>query len=278
MTDEYFLMGEDVSTSPTPSMMNSAFSVLGMEARYSSLSVSRKDFREEIVALKRRGVSGFNITMPYKSEVISLLDHADEVSSRIRAVNTVKREEGRYLGFNTDVDGILMPLKSKGKSPPQKALIIGAGGVARAFCEAMDRLSCRRITVAVRDPGRAFQFSDDMRTSFPTIAFDISPIDALGNEDFDLVFNGSPIGAPGRPLPSSLERTLKGCATVFDAVYNPKDTELIRQGRLNGSEVIRGHEMLLHGDAAAFKILAGTNPPLDVMEVVLLRYLAGGGS
>lgn len=264
-----------MGSSPTPPMMNSAFGELGIDASYAPLSVSKERFKEEFAKLRERRASGLNVAMPFKSEIIALLDHIGEVPSRIGAVNTVRREGERYVGFNTDVEGILAPLTARGSPPPRDALLIGAGGAARAFCEAMARFSCRKIKVVARDPSRALQFVNDMRVGLPSMEFEAAAFGRIGDRGFDLLFNASPIGSGGRRLPESLGRVVGKCAIIFDAVYRPVETELVRLAKTRGAKVIHGYEMLLHGDAAAFEILTGSRAPVRVMERTLLRTLSG---
>ncbi|MDA4117835.1 MAG: shikimate dehydrogenase [Thaumarchaeota archaeon] len=280
MTDRYFLLGKDVSRSPSPAMMNAAFESLAMEAEYASLSVPEAMFVQEVNRIKRSSFKGMNVTIPFKTMVIPLLSSLDSVAIRIQAVNTVKREDGgKYTGHNTDPDGIVGPLKAL--SPvldARNALLIGAGGAARAFCEAMNRLGCRDVGVAVRNVARADEFIRDMEKAFPRMNLTPVPIDDLRHVNHELLFNASPIGSFGTSIPSELKRIIPGTKIVFDAVYRPRDTELLVEAERKGSKVIRGEEMLLHQGMAAFKLWTGKDAPEAAMREALSASLDNGGA
>ncbi len=273
LVETYRLIGEDVSRSPSPAMMNAAFRAVGIDAVYEAVNVGRAEFSDRFLAL-RAETSGINLTIPYKSEVIPLLDGLDEVSARIGAVNVVARTGLRYKGYNTDVNGITAPLRERGMGRVRKALLLGAGGAARAFCEAMSQLGCAEITVAVRDSAKGERFASEMATIFGGIRFSVVAIDLVGGAEADLVFNATPIGA-GAPLPAPLKRVIYGHATVFDAVYRPMKTELLRTAEEKGSPIICGYEMLLNQGTMAFELWTGKPAPKAAMESALRTSLEG---
>jgi shikimate dehydrogenase len=276
LVDDYYLLGEDVAASLSPAMMKAAFESAGVEARYQAVSVPRGEFHDRFLEL-RPGAAGMNLTIPYKSEVLTLLDSLDEVSARISAVNVVKSSNGRYSGYNTDVQGITAPLRDRAPSSPvEHALLIGAGGAARAFCEAMDQMGCHRITVATRDPSRGRGFVEAMAGIFPGITFEAVGIDGLAGSDAGLVFNATPLGGAGTPLPEAVKRVIYGRQIVFDAVYRPMQTELLKTAEERGCIVIHGYEMLLNQGTAAFEIWTGKKAPAEVMRNALLGALGAG--
>jgi shikimate dehydrogenase len=272
LIDKYCLLGEDVSNSPSPSMMNAAFAAVGIDASYEAISVAREEFRGRFLAL-REAVKGFNLTMPYKSEVLPLLDSLDEVSLRIGAANVVKRSGSRLTGYNSDVSGITAPLREHGKARIDSALLLGAGGGARAFCEAMDQLGCEQVTVAVRKMERGERFAAEMARIFPRIEFGAVAIEEIGPRKADLLFNATPLGSTGHPLPDQVKRVIYGQMTVFDAVYRPMKTELLRIAEERGSPTIQGYEMLLNQGTLAFEIWTGRMAPKDSMRRALLESL-----
>ena len=203
--------------------------------------------------------------------MIPWLGGLDSVATRIQAVNTVKLEDdGRYIGHNTDPDGIVGPLQSVVASlEVRNAMLIGAGGAARAFCEAMNRIGCLDVAVAVRDVERSRRFVLEMEKAFPRINLTLASMEDLHHLNHELVFNASPMGAGGEPLPKELKRVLPGSKVVFDAVYRPRETRLLVQARRNGSKVIHGEEMLLHQGMAAFRLWTGRDAPEKVMRKAL---------
>ena len=176
-TDHYCILGKDVSRSLSPAMMNAAFSSLGIDADYSAVSVAEPDFSRKFESLVQAEVSGMNVTIPFKTVVIPRLSWLDAVATRTQAVNTIKKDAGgRYLGHNTDPDGILGALTAVPASlEVRTAMLIGAGGAARAFCEAMNRMGCVDLAVVVRDVGRSRQFVQDMEKAFPRLNLTLAP-------------------------------------------------------------------------------------------------------
>jgi len=252
-------------------MMNAAFRSLRIDAEYSAVSVHEARFVRELGRLMASRFKGMNVTIPFKTAVIPWLGGLDSVATRIQAVNTVKLEaDGRYIGHNTDPDGIVGPLQAVAASlEVRNAMLIGAGGAARAFCEAMNRIGCLDVAVAVRDVERSRRFVLEMEKAFPRINLTLASMEDLHHLNHELVFNASPMGAVGEPLPKELKRVLPGSKVVFDAVYRPRETKLLLEARRNGSEVIHGEDMLLHQGMAAFRLWTGRDAPEKAMRKAL---------
>jgi shikimate dehydrogenase len=276
MVDRYCLLGEEVSGSLSPAMMTAAFEATAIAARYEAISVNKEEFRERFLALSKE-MKGINLTIPYKSQVLPLLDGLDKVSGRIGAANVVKNSTEGRMGYNSDVNGIVAPLREHGKAHVGRALLLGAGGAARAFCEAMSQLGCADVTVAVRDRVRGESFVAEMARVFPAISFTLTKLDRISSSDADLIFNATPLGGGGMPIPEALKRVIYGVETVFDAVYRPMKTELLRIAEERGSSTICGHEMLLNQGTMAFEIWTGRAAPKAVMREALLELLEGEG-
>jgi shikimate dehydrogenase len=279
MADQYCIVGRDVSHSPSPAMMNAAFKSIGMEAKYTAVSIPEAGFPREFRRLMSSRFKGMNVTMPFKTAVIPLLAGLDPVATRIQSVNTVKGDEdGRYLGYSTDPDGILKPLRAIAATlDVRNAMLIGAGGAARAFCEAMNRMGCVDVAVAVRDVERAREFVRGMEAAFPRMNLTLASMENLHHLNHELVFNASPMGAAGEPLPPELKRVLPGSKIVFDAVYRPRETQLLVEAKRNGSQVVHGNEMLLYQGLAAFEVWTGKEAPEKVMREALESSLEGDG-
>ncbi|HYR03992.1 MAG TPA: shikimate dehydrogenase [Nitrososphaerales archaeon] len=277
MADQYCVVGEDVSRSPSPAMMNAAFRSSEIDARYTAVSVLEAGFPREFRRLMSSRFKGMNVTMPFKTAVIPLLAGLDPVATRIQSVNTVKGDEdGRYLGYSTDPDGILKPLQAiPATLDVRNAMLIGAGGAARAFCEAMNRMGCVDVAVAVRNVERAREFVRGMEGAFPRMNLTLASMENLRHLNHDLVFNASPMGAGGEPLPAEMRRVLPGSKIVFDAVYRPRETELLAEAKRNGSKVVYGEEMLLYQGMAAFKAWTGREAPEKLMREALSGSLEG---
>ncbi|MBI2649111.1 MAG: shikimate dehydrogenase [Thaumarchaeota archaeon] len=279
--DLYYLIGRDVTESPSPSMMNAAFSELSIDALYVAISLDDDALEDRFTELKGNRLKGMNVTIPFKSAIIPLLDGLDALSARIGAVNTVKKEGKRFMGHNTDVEGIVRPLeKFFDEGQIGRVVVIGSGGAARAFFEAMSRFRCKRVSILVRDKSRASRFASEMRSRFGGIEVELHSFSESGpltRSSFHLLFNASPIGSGGIPLPEPVRAIVRSSATVFDAVYRPMRTELIAEAERSGAQAISGYEMLLHQGGASFELWTGREAPLGVMEERLLRSLGAEG-
>jgi shikimate dehydrogenase len=254
-------------------MMNAAFRQMGLDAEYRASNVKAAELNHAFAKLEEARVSGANVTIPHKTTIARLLDSLDEVSSQTGAVNTIKREGGSYRGYNTDIDGILAPLRSRGLPRIRRAAVLGSGGAARAFCGAMHLLGCTEILVIHRNQSRGAGFLSSMRSAFPEIEMESASTDSIPSWKPELFFNASPVGSKGISLPVQVERLLKSGPTVFDAVYLPVETELIKLAARQGCPIVHGHEMLLHQGLKSLQIWTGEPPPMNTMREVLLETL-----
>jgi shikimate dehydrogenase len=273
MSDRYVLLGGNVSNSPSPRMMNAALRALGLDAVYLASNVPAAELGRVFAELKETGVRGANVTIPHKTSIRHLLDSLDEISSKIGAVNTVKNDGGSFIGYNTDVDGILGPLKSKGLSRINRAIVVGTGGAARAFCAAMRDQGCTELAIFSRNPARANGFLTSMRAAFPEIKIDFASTYDHSSWSPDLFFNASPAGTNGTKFPAEAIQFIKSRPVVFEAVYFPVETELIKLARQFGCTPVYGHEMLLQQGLKSLQIWTGRAPPVNVMRSELLGFL-----
>jgi shikimate dehydrogenase len=273
MPDRYFLLGEKVANSPSPSMMNAAFEALGLEAEYQAIPVRASELRSAFMKLRTSRASGLNVTIPHKTSIMSLLDSADMASARIGAVNTVKSEGGLYRGYNSDVDGITESLRSRGFTTISRAFVLGTGGASRAFCEAMHELGCNELTALSRSPEGASGFLNSMRSSYPNVSIEVVSLDNIPSDAPEVFFNATPAGANGIPFPEQVGGVLEKRPIVFDAVYYPVETELVKMAKEKHCPVVYGHEMLLHQGLKSLQIWTGRAPPEEPMKAALLRSL-----
>lgn len=230
---------------------------LGVDGDYGRFPVHPDELGAAIRALPKLGLRGVNITVPHK---IAVLDHLDEITASARAmgaVNTVTvGADGRLCGANTDVDGILEPIRHldlRGR----RVVIAGAGGAARAALAAAVTAGAGAVTVLARDADKAATLlgSGDIAGMVTGFA------DAWGGEDVALFFNATTLGMKGQPsLPVDLG-CLAADTTVFDAVYVPLETPLLAAARARGLPVIDGLQMLIGQAATAFEAFYGVAAP-----------------
>ena len=152
------LIGSDIRESPSPAMFNAAFGELGMNWAYLPLRVAAGGLREALAGLRAAGFSGANVTIPHKLEAAALADALEGDAARLRSVNTLRFEGGSVVGHNTDAAGLERSLREAGVALSGPALIVGAGGAARAAALALSRLGAGGLHVLNRDRGRAEEF------------------------------------------------------------------------------------------------------------------------
>ncbi len=269
------LLGWPVHHSLSPAMHNAAFRALGLDWAYLPLAVPPGSLLEALAGLKALGFRGANVTIPHKEKVLAGLDEVAPEARSLGAVNTVINVDGRLVGHNTDIAGFLAALDNAG-CVPRQAVVLGAGGAARAAVFALLSRGVR-VTVANRTPQRAVglvtSFEEATRRA-DTCTLETGALrEALGRAD--LLVNATPAGmwpdVDATPLPAGTQ--LHAGLTVMDLIYNPLETLLLRQARLAGAKTVNGLDMLIHQGAAAFCLWTGQDPPLSIMRQAALSTL-----
>jgi shikimate dehydrogenase len=244
------VIGDPVAHSKSPVIHGFWLEKLGIEAEYHKTHVRAGNLADFI--RQRRADPrwrGCNVTVPHKVAVAALVDHLDGSAATVGAVNCVTSDG---TGYNSDVSGILIPLRSAGFVGGHAALI-GTGGAARAALAAFDLLSVARVTVVARDVEKAQMLLGARAGAALELRV---PLPAA-----DLVFNATSLGMVGQPPLDIDLASLPASALVFDAVYAPLETGLLRRARARGLRTIDGLEMLVGQAAAAFELFFGHPAP-----------------
>jgi len=278
-TGVYGIIGNPVEHSISPAMHNAAFRELGIDSVYVPFRVRKEDLAAAVKGLKAVNVRGINVTIPHKVDIIPWLDEIDSFAAKIGAVNTVVNRDGFLKGYNTDAEGFLRALEANRISPAgKKVLIIGAGGAARSVTFILaDRGS--ELTIVNRHSEAAVELAEWVFASFrhSTSAFALE--DARLKEivrDADILINTTSVGMDPQPdstpVPASF---LKPGLVVFDIVYSPLRTRLLRDAEKIGAVTIGGIEMLVRQGAAAFELWTGEKAPVDVMREAAVGAMQG---
>jgi len=271
----YAVLGHSLPYTLSPLIYNTAFNLLNISARYSILEIEPEYFTEHMASVKRdHKYKGFNITIPYKTTIISLLDEIDAVAEEIGAVNTVIDQDGRWKGFNTDITGFIKPLQIRGAAI-KTVVILGAGGAARAVVYALSGTYGAKIHLVVRDQTKGEEFTK----RFADSGIERHPFKDISRilPAADLLVNTTPVGTSPQvndtPLPD-ISGLSTGCI-VYDLVYNPPLTRLLRDAiSLNKNIIcIGGLEMLLGQAADAFRLWTGRELPEDEVREKLMKRL-----
>jgi 3-dehydroquinate dehydratase/shikimate dehydrogenase len=262
-TKVYGVAGNPIRSSLSPIMMNTAFRRETVNAVYLALQTTRlSDLLKLVHEIPIQGVS---ITMPLKEEILPHLEQTDPLSAKIGAVNTVRLLDGKLYGFNTDVAGIVGPLEKRLSLRGAKVLVLGAGGAARAAVFGV-RDRGAEVFILNRTPETAQKLA--RQSGSKTIKKD-----ALAKTQFDVIINATPVGMAGNKTPSILEAKDINTKLVFDLVYNPLETPLIRLARQQSIPIITGVEMFVQQGARQFEIFTGKPAPEEEMFRVVLHAL-----
>ncbi len=279
-------------------MHNAAFQALGLDGSYDALPTPPQRLAETVAGLAAAGYRGVNVTIPHKQAVMPLLNELSDAARAIGAVNTIvleavpvsiREDPTRPVilrGDNTDWLGFLHPLDAAGFDLAGKsALLLGAGGSARAVVYALLQRGLAHLSIWARTPARAADLARHAQTlsssltihQFTNLPLTINHSPFTINHSPDLIVNTTPLGmwphVDASPWPADLP--IPAGALVYDLVYRPERTLFLQQAEAAGCATQGGLEMLVVQGAAAFKLWAGQKPPLEVMMAAARAALAG---
>ncbi len=268
------IIGDPVEHTMSPSMQNEAFRITGLDYVYVPFHVVKEKLAEAVRGLRSAGCAGFNVTIPHKVTVMNLLDEIDEAAACIGAVNTVVINGGRMKGYNTDGEGFLRSLGAEGVGiSGRKIVVMGAGGAARAICHVLARQEAV-LTILNRSAGNAAELADEInrKTGKPVASGGMENADVISGAE--VLINTTSVGMGFRKAYSPLEsRFLHTGLTVCDIVYNPPETELLRQAKAAGCRTVDGLGMLVWQGALSFELWTGKPAPVEAMKEAMRRRL-----
>lgn len=269
------LIGHPVEHSFSPPMHNAAFQSLGMDWVYVAFDVNPKDLSSAIEGAKSLNIKGFNVTIPHKIEVMQYLDELDEVAELIGAVNTIDFKN--LKGYNTDGIGAVRAIEEVSSIKDKNVVVAGAGGASRAISFYLAKFGASSLTILNRNADKAQSLANDVLASdlIGDVKSDsISEINAYLS-DADILVDTTPLGMDPHinDEPIATSENMHEDLVVFDAVYNPNETVLIKQAIKAGATPVYGIKMLLYQGAESFKIWTGMDAPIDVMEDALNQFL-----
>ncbi len=270
------IFGWPVAHSKSPQMHEAAARALGIELRYERFGVAPADLQEAIRQQHEAAIDGYNLTVPHKESVMTLIDEVTPEAQAIGAVNTVVRTNERYVGHNTDAPGLVRSLEEAGiQLAEARVVVLGAGGAARAAVVGLSGAGAEDVTVLSRRPEQSVALCDSLakqidcnlqaaplseaRACFASATLLVQATSATlesnaGAADF----------AASLPIDA-----LPPDAAVIDLVYKPLKTSVLAVAEQRGLTVVDGLGMLLHQGAIAFEMWTGLEPPLDVMRSAL---------
>lgn len=271
----YGIFGYPLGHSVSPAIQNCALDDYGLKSIYFAFECPPARFRYLMRHLKSLVLDGFNVTVPYKEEVIGYLNRLSPEAKILGAVNTVKKQGKIWIGYNTDLYGFLKSLRETGFHAKNRcAVILGAGGSARAVVYGLAKSGVRKIAIFNRTIGRAKHVVSQFKKKFPKVNWAIYPIDqrklkeVLSNSD--LLVNTTKVGLkPSDPLLVSRSVFPNQKILVYDLIYKPKQTKLLKLASSLGHKTMNGEAMLLHQGARAFELWTGKRAPIRDMKKAL---------
>ncbi len=274
------IIGNPLAHSLSPQMHNRALEHLKLNYVYVPFLVDKQALKYAVEGLRALGVVGVNVTIPFKEAIIEYLDDISQEARWCGAVNVVKNVEGKLIGHNTDGAGFMASLKEKGlRLPGAKVIVLGAGGAARAITYYLVQAGVRTLILVNRSVDRAQSIARQLGaiSSVPirTLGWNADELEQAVSEA-DVLINTTPVGMypdTGR-MPPVNPHWFHSRLVVCDVVYNPIETELLRQAAARGLKTVDGIGMFVHQGALAFRLFTGVEAPLDVMREVVIDSLS----
>jgi shikimate dehydrogenase len=276
------LVGYPVAHSLSPRMHQAAFDALGVEARYVLWETRPERLAERIVSLRSAGMLGANVTIPYKEDVVPLIDECDPGAARIGAINTIVNRGGRLVGYNTDAPGFIRALTGFAAHPfdcrGKTAVILGTGGAARAAAVALLENKVDELILLGRTVEHLNGLLHHLR-ALTTMTRGTARMHGaiLGSPEAnrllataDLVVNATPVGLKADDTTLLLDiNILPTTSLVMDMIFNPPLTPFLRAAQARGCRALNGLSMLLYQGALAFELWTGRHAPIGVMRKAL---------
>jgi len=277
------VIGHPLKKSLSPVFQQAALDHLDLGIRYEAWPTTVEGLEKRVAGLRAPTVVGANVTIPHKETIVRFLDEVDDIVGTVGAVNTIINKEGRLSGHNTDVEGSVEALRRDASFDPagKRVLIAGAGGAARAMVAGLLQAKVASIVVINRTFSRATKLVEDLQPLANGAEFkalpDIFISWTASASGCDLVVNCTSVGSTGTgeegdsPVPAE---AIHAGALVYDIIYRPYETTLMRTAKERGAKVLGGLPMLIYQGAASFTLWTGRDAPIDVMFEAARKALA----
>lgn len=268
-TELYCLIGSPISKSLSPEIHNYSFKQNNINARYLALDVKEKNLKEAVDGIRALGIKGCNVTIPHKVNIIKYLDELDEEAKLLGAVNTVKNEDGKLIGYNTDGRGFTNALKDKNIEIKDKTIaILGAGGAARAISIILAKEDVKKIIIFNRTIEKAKIIADEIIEKFEEVEVEYKNLetDVFAYKEIDILINATSVGmfpnSDDMPIDPKLfsENTI-----VCDIVYKPLETKLLKNAKKQGKKIVDGLNMLIYQGILSEEIWLNKNIDKDIV-------------
>jgi len=273
------IIGDPIEHTMSPVMHNAAFKKLGIDYLYVPFRVKKGELGKAVAGIRALNIRGLNVTIPHKVDIIPFLDELDPLVEKIGAVNTIVNDDGGLTGYNTDAGGFLQALLEKGIEPEGKnTVVLGAGGASRAISFI---LAERGAHLVILNRQLELDWAEELAHRISQVfkkevkALELNEENlAKVLEKADVLINATSVGMSPNidetPVPA---RLLRPELTIFDIVYNPVKTRLLREAEAAGAQTIGGLDMLVWQGALAFEKWTGQEAPFDLMKREAIKAL-----
>ena len=275
------IIGYPLGHSISAAIQKAGFDSLGLEGSYDVLETLPENLVTRIKYLKTNGYNGFNVTIPLKVPVSLFLDDIDDYANIAGCVNTVKISENRtFYGYNTDIYGFKNAIPNDINLTGKCAAILGTGGAARAATVGLAEKGIKRIDYYTRNIINTNQTLDYIRAKFPQLEIEAHQIQNIRTLEFaSIIVNATPIGMRGfmadeMPLEPHNFHTINNDAIVYDIVYNPRRTILLKEAESHNLRTVEGIDMLVYQAQKAIEIWTGKSPDVNIMKIAALKELS----
>lgn len=258
------IIGNPIEHSLSPLIHNAAFEQLKLNYVFLAFKVERLE--EAMMGIRALNLKGVSVTIPYKIDVMDYLDDVEDVARHIGAVNTILNRDGCLLGYNTDWIGAIMALEEKIELKDKKAVLLGAGGAARAIAFGLKKKGAD-LTILNRTVKKADNLASELNCQH-------GGLELLASLHPDILINTTSLGMYPKLDDTPVEKKWLKDMLVFDIVYNPRKTRLIEEAEQNGCTTITGLEMFVNQAALQFELWTGRKAPNDLMRNVVLEKLS----
>ena len=263
------IVGYPLGHSISPIFQQAALDAAGIDARYEGWETVPEDLKSRLESFRAEGFVGASVTIPHKETVIPLLDNVNDTARMIGSVNTIVADEGRLTGYNTDAPGFLRGLREHGRFEPRgkRVVVVGTGGAGRAVVFGLAGEGVSSMMLVNRTVSRAERLGDEVSGVYPGLDVRVEGEIPEGTE-YDLLVNGTSVGMKHTAVedasPVTRDRIVPG-ALVYDLIYNPEKTVLLKLAREKGAKTLGGLPMLVFQGAEAFALWFGRRAPVEAM-------------
>ena len=260
---KYLVIGNPIAHSQSPRLHNYWIKKNNISAVYEKKKLDARELKNLILLVKRRSISGINVTVPFKKDIIPFLDELSLEADKTQSVNTICLKNNKVTGYNTDIDGFKLSIKeTKFNVKNKKILILGAGGVVPSIIFALNKMEASQIVVSNRTKNKA----ENLKKLFK----DLTVVDWGNIPIFDMIINATSVGLNKNDKIDLDLSKIEKRKFFYDVIYNPKETNFLKIGKKLGGKIKNGEMMFIYQAMAAFKIWHGIKPKInsDLIKVL----------